>query len=253
MKQKSLDPQRDRMVAALYGELPPDGLAELEAACAEDESLRRDWEELRTAKSFLQRAAQEETEPDFTFVWPRDEPARPRGWGLSAPWRWLVPAASGFAAATAVFVALLAVGLRIDRTDRGVLVHLDSSPRDPALSTTAPELGTGSLFTHHTAQDDYVTRGEVAALARMVNATARMTAARLDQLELRQAGEQTAMARELYAALSQRQQYQYDDLRTRIELAPYRAVALLEPQFQLRAMPVRQTPYPNGGQGNEND
>ncbi|MCP4655435.1 MAG: hypothetical protein GY856_08455 [bacterium] len=237
MKQKPLDSQRQRMVAALYGELPPDELRELEAACAADETLQRDWEELRAARSFLQQAGREETEPDFTFVWPRDEPtARPGGRLFSAPWRWLVPAASGFAAATAVFVALLAVGLRVDRTDRGVLIHLDHLPGDPALTAAA---------------DDYVTRAEAAELARMLTATARMTALRLDELELRQAGEQTAMARELYAALSQRQQRQYDDLRTRIELTPYRAAALLEPQLQPRSMPVQQTPYPNGGQGNE--
>ncbi len=236
MKHKPLDPQRERMVAALYGELSPEQLRELEAACADDEALGRDWEELRATRSFLQQAGQEETEPDFTFVWPRDEPARAGGW-RAAPWRrWLVPAASGFAAATAVFVALLAVGLRVDRGDRGVLIHLGHSPRDPVL-TAAP--------------DAYVTRAEVAELAQVLTATAQMTALRLDELELRQAGEQTAMARELYAALSQRQQHQFDDLRTRIELAPYRAAALLEPQLQPRSMPVRQTPYPNGGQGNE--
>jgi len=51
MTEQPLDGMRDRMVRALYGELPDDERRELEQAIASDEALRRDWQELQEART----------------------------------------------------------------------------------------------------------------------------------------------------------------------------------------------------------
>lgn len=231
MKQKPLDSRREQMVAALYGELSPDQMQALEAACADDETLQRDWDELRGARAFLRRAGREEAEPDYTFVFPPGETATASRLGgiLVRPWRWLVPAAAGFAAAAAVFVALLVAGLRVDRTPQGILVGFDQPP-----ATQPP---TDPLLTYPAATQGLATRAELANLAQMLVATTQITTTRLGELELRQAGEQAVLVRELYEALSRRQERHYDDLRTEIGLAPYRAAALLEPHLYPQPVP----------------
>ena len=53
MTDKPLDPERARMIKALYGELSPEEMEEFNGALERDEALRRDWEELRAVRGFL--------------------------------------------------------------------------------------------------------------------------------------------------------------------------------------------------------
>lgn len=202
-KHEKLDPWRDLMVAALYDELGPQQREELEERMATDDTLRRDWEELLAARAALaELSGENEGEAPAAVVgsgvgW--SAPAPPRG-------RWMVPAAAGFAAAAVLFLGLLLAGLRVDRTPAGLLVRLDGSP--------AAELEAAGGV-RSPAGVPSVTRTDVAELGQVLLAS---TAARLDELERRQAGAQVELTQALYDALAQRQQRQFDDLRSRIEL-----------------------------------
>jgi anti-sigma-K factor RskA len=143
MTEPRIDELRQRMIAALYGELPPGERREFEAALAADESLRREWEELQGARAFLAAAPIEDEVPQFVFLDPElaagraagAASARARagrssgrlGWGWLAPWR---SPAGGFALAGAAVIVLLLFGLRVDRTPAGLVVRF---------STPAPE------------------------------------------------------------------------------------------------------------------
>jgi len=200
---RPLDMWRERMVAALYGEVSAGEQAELQAAMERDAGLRRDFEELTEARTALRRLLDSAEDAD-------EEPAKP-GWsalrrrpapGRRRPWRPVLAASVGFAVAASLFVGLLFAGLRVDRTPGGVVVRLD---RDAESVTQAPI--------------PYVTRDELAAVAELLAAG---TASRLDQLERRQAAVQAEVAKTLYDALAVTQQRQFHDLRNRIELAAYR-------------------------------
>ncbi len=143
MTEARIDALRQRMIAALYGELTPQAQLEFEAELAADETLRREWEELRGARAFLGATPLEDEAPQFVFL--DSEPAagragagstraRARGrfaWGWLAPWRSPV---GGFALAGAAVVVLLLFGLRVDRTPAGLVVHFGSpSPETIAL------------------------------------------------------------------------------------------------------------------------
>ncbi len=221
MTDKPLDPMRELMVGALYGELSEAQLKELEAACAADEELGQDWQDLREARALIARAGSE-TQSDFASEFDGDEqlalPARRTTPVVSMPrWRWIASAAAGFAAAATLFMALLLAGLRIDRTPAGLLVGFESVPESPGM-ILGPEQA--AMARAHDPKYAFATRADLAAVAEIL---AQVTTQRLDQLEQRQAGAQTLMARSLYEALAERQQYQYDDLRARFELAVFRS------------------------------
>jgi hypothetical protein len=222
MTDRPLDHWRERMVDALYGELSDAERTELETELARDPNLRRDLEELTEARAALRRLLEStegaEQEP-AAVAWG----TRP-GWpepGRRSPWRTVLAAGIGFAAAASLFVGLLFAGLRVDRTRAGVLVHLDRSPIPVAVATVSPDL------------DPYPTRDELAVIAELL---ATSTAHRLDQLERRQAVVQAEVAQTLYDALAVAQQRQYHDLRNRIDLAVYRPADL--------QLPGRSTQHP---------
>jgi anti-sigma factor RsiW len=187
-----LDEWRDRMVAALYDELPESERRRLEAHLEEDPGLRREWDELREARRMLQTLGGDLPSGEVVPI------GAPRVGGRAAVRRrWLLPAAAGFAAAATVFLGLLAAGLRVDRTGDGVLVRFGDGPAVAAAPT-----------------DQLVTRDELEMVAASL---VEATAARMQQLESRQAGVQTELTRALYDALAVQQQRQYEDLRFRIE------------------------------------
>ncbi len=202
-EEERLDQWRDRMVAALYGELGPAEKRELEEALAGDETLRRDWEELQQARAALQELAgregrEVEALAPRSALWRRPPVRR----GVR---RWLLAGGVGFAAAAVLFLGLLVAGLRVDRTPAGLLVRLDGSPA-AELEAAAGGLGDGRSG---------VSRAEFADLAQVLMDA---TAARLDELERRQTGAQVELTQALYDALAVRQERQFDDLRNRIDL-----------------------------------
>jgi hypothetical protein len=219
MTDRPLDHWRDRMIAALYGELSADEMREFEAELEGDEELASDWQELREARASLQHLDHVDAESDVVFGIPPAGQLRQRTATVVPIRRWILASAVGFAAAATVFVALLLVGLRVDRTPAGVLVRFDGSSAGElaAASGVDPQLGTGGVASQG---HQYLTRAEFTALAQLLMEA---TGARLDELERRQSSSQMELTQALYDALALRQQRQYDDLRTQIQLAAYRA------------------------------
>ncbi|MGV8040274.1 MAG: hypothetical protein AB2L07_09410 [Thermoanaerobaculaceae bacterium] len=211
MTERPLDEWRDRMVLALCGELPDDERRALEQAIASDPELARDWQELGEARAMLRDLAEDtrRDEPVFTLPPRAAELIVPR-W---QPWRAGLAAAAGFFFAAMLGGGLLIAGLRVDRTDEGLLIRIGRvASQDDALQATAPAAIPA-------ASPDTVTRAQLVAVTQ---ALAGVVAARLDDLEKRQNDVQTETARVLFQALASRQQRQLDDLWTRIQVASYR-------------------------------
>lgn len=231
MNDRPLDDWRDRMVRALCGELLDDERRELEQAIANDPELVRDWQELREARAILRDLAEDTRRDEPTFALPCGSSAPPVArW---SPWRAGLAAAAGFVVAALLGGGLLLAGLRVDRTDEGLLVRIGTTAsQDDALRATAPAAIPA-------ASPDTVTRAQ---LVTVTQALAGVMAARLDDLEKRQVDAQTETARVLFQALASRQQRQLDDLWTRIQVASYRgarspkgpAVDVSQPQTERR-------------------
>jgi anti-sigma factor RsiW len=217
MIDRPLDEWRDRMVAALYGELDDAGRRELEARIEQDQALRADWQELHQARAALRLLAQEADGEDAEIRSSARPPGRRAGRVVSFPRVWLASAA-GFAAAALLFIGLLLAGLRVDRTPAGVLVGF-GEPRIGGMATAVDGGAASAMGSILASERQHLTRAELAAVAELLmNATA----ARIDDLERRQTSSQVELTRSLYDALAVRQQRQYDDLATQIQLAAYR-------------------------------
>jgi len=211
MTDRPLDSWRDTMIAALYGELPEDEMRQFEETLDRDDDLRREWDELRGARASLQQLTHEESEPEFTFRLPPAQPLVGPDSNVVPFRRWPMASAAGFAAAASIFLVLLVVGLRVDRTPGCVLVRFGSPAADTGVTVEAAGVMGGQ---------EYPTRAEFAALADALIGT---TSVRLDELERRQSNTQAEVARALYDALAVQQQRQYDDLRSQIQLAVLRS------------------------------
>ena len=211
MSDRPLDHWRDRMVAALCGELDETERQELERALVADDELRCDWQELAEARAALDTIRNEDDAPQPRFELPPLAPGDGRGHGV---WRWFGAAAAGFLGAALLFGGLLLGGLRVDRTPDGLFVALGHE------TVLNQRLQAEAQRTLAQEQQQYLTRDEFMSLARtLVGATA----ARLDELERRQSANQTGTARLLYQALASRQQRQYNDLRARLQVASLRS------------------------------
>jgi len=218
MNDRPLDDWRDTMIAALYGELSTDRLAELEARLETDEELRREWRELGQTREVLQRLGEAEVAQAPVFGSPPEAYERVEPGRVVPLWRWALASAAGFAAAATVFVALLLAGLRADSTGGGFLVRFGRAGSEgPVQSVDLATARTGEVTA---AGQSYLTRAEFALLAQMIMDS---TTVRLDELERRQSSAQFEMTQALYEALAVRQQRQYDDLKTQIQLAAVRA------------------------------
>jgi len=228
-RNKPLDPARELMMAALYGELSTGETKRFEALLERDEDLRAEWDELRGTRRFISVAGFEEDEADFSFTLPVELPSgrpdeRPAATAVRGAWRRWGAVATGFAAAAAIFIALLWSGLRVDQTPGGWLIGFGGVPELQADASHEPEL----------------TREDFASFAReLVTATDH----RLTRMEERQAGEQAVLARGFLEALdiqqqelSLHQQRYYEDLRARVELVAYGLAASQRPRRTLQQM-----------------
>ena len=210
MTDRPIDSWRDRMIAALYGELSDDEMREFEAMLEQREELRLDWQELLEARAGLQRLAREEDTPRASSRLSSSDAPEGQRTVVVPLWRWAVASAAGFAAAASIFLVMLAAGLRVDRTQGGVTVRF-GGPADRAVA--ASQIGGGVPVS---AGGSTITRAEFAAFA---DALVGATEARLDELERRQISSQAEVARALYDALAVQQQRQYDSLTSQIQLA----------------------------------
>lgn len=141
MTDKELEPQRDQMVAALYGELPPEEEEVFLTRLADDPALKAEWDELQEARGFLGAADAADTAPGFVFALPaatRAGSATPPGarGRLRSLWHgMLLRPAAGFALAAAACVVLMIAGLRVDRVPGGLAVHFGpTAPSRPTLA-----------------------------------------------------------------------------------------------------------------------
>jgi hypothetical protein len=135
MKNESIDPRIERLVALLYGELPETEAQALRKEIEGDPALRAEWEELTGARSFLGAWELPEESPGFVFV---NEPAiapRRRA-GFRERLRGLVPSWSYGLAAAAVAVLILAIGgFRVERMDNGIAFRMGSEKaKTPAIA-----------------------------------------------------------------------------------------------------------------------
>jgi hypothetical protein len=147
MKNESLDPRIEKLIAMLYGELPEPEAQILRRDLEQDPALRAEWEELNGARSFLGAWEMPEESPGFVFVTDptkvTEANAAPRRRaGFLDRIRSLVPAWSWGLAATATAVLVLAVnGFRIDKVDGGIAFRFGhENAKTPAIAESlAPD------------------------------------------------------------------------------------------------------------------
>lgn len=153
MTETPLDPKREQMIAALYGELSPEEMQEFQALLKEDADLEREWDELQGTRAFLQKAGAEmeaqsaEQAEVFSFLMPGQPDSAAR---IPRPARWrrlLFSPATGFAAAALTLAVLLFTGLRIDRVEGGMTIRFAPGAGQAGLAATAPRQTTDGPYT----------------------------------------------------------------------------------------------------------
>lgn len=227
MADKELDPLRDRMIAALYGELPPEDEEEFLTLLAANPALKSEWDELRETRAFLGAADAADTAPAFAFALPAAAAPASLPDRLRSLWRGgLLRPAAGFALAAAACVLLLIAGLRVDRVAGGLAFRFGAdTPERPALAANdarpaaavpGPQPGAPELVLANAQQPEAnagggtsldlsapVTRAEMATFAQeLVNATE----AQLREQEERNLGQTVFMMKDYHRALEQERQ-----------------------------------------------
>jgi hypothetical protein len=216
MTDQPLDRWRDRMVAALYGELDEEEMRQLSEELERNAELAAEWRELNEARAMLARLSDAEPAGEFRFD-PQPEVSRGSGSVVPFPrWRWAMASAAGFAAAATLFLALIVAGLRIDHTSAGLLVRFGGGADQPG-AVGLEGGGSGRAVTGFD-QEQYLTRAEFAAVAEMMM---QATTTRLDELERRQSSSHMEATWALYDALASNQQRRFDELSAQIQLAAY--------------------------------
>jgi len=153
MRDDSIDPRKEKLVAFLYGELPDAEAREIEKMLESDLELRGEFDELREMKGLLGEWDVEEKEPSFVLVGTAGaSPSCGRGanvfegpaFDAGRRGAFARVAASrawwGLAAAACLLLALGASGFRVQRLDGGVAFRFG----EPAASGPASGLPSGS-------------------------------------------------------------------------------------------------------------
>lgn len=248
MNHDELDPRREKMVAALYGELSPEEEKEFFQFLSQDDELRSEWEELQTARAFLKHGEQEEQAPSFVFV-PPLETAGAREESRAGFWerlRGLVfSPAGGFAAATAALVILIATGFRVDRVENGLAFRFGAPEKAaPSVETLArgidglPITPGGSDFTpatqpELTAAPRYLTPADLNAYGDNLNA---MMTAMIENYDQQRNSELGFVLKMMYDELMERQQRNYSELNSRIQRVGYGQVLGRGAEGQLESL-----------------
>ncbi|NNE44365.1 MAG: hypothetical protein HKN12_09160 [Gemmatimonadetes bacterium] len=110
MKDESLDPRIDRMMAALYGELPETEMRAFERLLETDAALRAEWDELQGSRRVLENWDVEESVPSFVMM---DAPAPAAAPAAPTPslWSRLKETVSGWGMAPGLALGAAAVAL----------------------------------------------------------------------------------------------------------------------------------------------
>ncbi len=227
MNETPLDPQREKMIAALYGELPPDEMEAFLAALEENEELKLEWNELQGTRAFLQQADQESAAPQFQFLMPLEEKSEARPFWPRLRRLFLTPAA-GFATVALALLVLIGAGLRVDSRDGALMLHFGelqyqngaSDLADGSANTTArPALSQGvpleppsgaadatggaiQRVSGTSDVDSYVTRGDLTIFAEQFM---RMMDERMRSSRQQQRGEFVYLLNEITESVSEQQ------------------------------------------------
>jgi len=229
MSDENLDPRKQTLVAALYGELSEDEHHAFLRMLESDPELRAEWDELRGTRLFLEEWGPEETAPGFVFL-DSSEPARRAEGGILRRLRGIMsPPAWGFAGASAVLAALVLAGFRVDRVENGLAFRFGppaeirsssrtsgSPSRDLASGPGAIDSPTGGQvrLVPVSAEAELITTDEMdtymAFLMRAVDA-------RLSDYQQRQNGEMAYVLQSFYREIRDKQMRDYGVLRDQIE------------------------------------
>ncbi len=144
MRDDSIDPRKEKLVAFLYGELPDAEARQFEQMLASDAGLRGEYEELREMKGILGEWDVEERQPSFVLVGAAGAGAS-RGRGANVFARVAASRAWwGLAAAACLLLVLGASGLRVQRLDGGVAFRFGDAPSSGLASRGLPSNGLSS-------------------------------------------------------------------------------------------------------------
>ncbi len=226
MKDESLDPKRQTLIAALYGELDAEELAQFQALLDADATLRAEWDELRETRALLETATVNEPAhtPEFVFIARVQREAKPKrrfAWlpGFSPAW--------GFASVAACLAILMGAGLRMDHVDNGLVLRFGPAPVTKPASSTSPaqQQETPSTSYSPPISTNGPTRGETIAQVgvtrddlnqystRMLDALTRL----VEDSQDRQRKEFAYMMGRFYEEMSDENQRKYESLRSRMD------------------------------------
>lgn len=247
---EDVDPRIDKMIAFLYGELPPAEEKAFRRLLEKDDALRAEWEELSGVRQALGGWTVEEHVPSFVLVDPAARPAAARASGPTGWWRRVTEAlrpmamspAWGLAAAAMALVVLAAAGFRVERVPQGFAFRFGGErPAEVALpgvgdgqplelssrpSSGAPAGGAAIV----PASGTFVTEDEFARYNTELMTTLVQLLNRYDE----QRDQETAeLLRGLYAKMSERQLYDYERTNRRIDAL---GVGLIAEQGRTRSI-----------------
>ena len=229
---EDIDPRIDKMIAFLYGELPPAEEAAFRRLLEADEALRLEFAELSSARGALAEWKLEEAVPSFVLMESAEPKPAPRAAGDSplrrffASLRGLGASPAWGLATAAVALAVLAVaGFRIDRVPGGIAFRFGerpaaTTPQDyPGVGESRPlELakrpdpssGSGVVPVSGT----YLTQEEFNAYNSQLMST---LATLLNQYDQRRDREMTDLVQSLYRRVNDQQVFDYERTNRRID------------------------------------
>ena len=219
MAPHELDP-KERLIAALYEELPADEEAQFARDLEHDPELRSEFEELQGTRRLMAKLDAEETEsaPGFVFLAP-DGDRRRTGWSR---FRAALPVWGTGLAAAALAVAVLA-GLRVDRVSGGFAVRFGGPEMtrvetlgdagDAVPQTLNPPADLNPTVTPVSQTGDYLTTQD---LGLYHNGFLRMMNDRLTEYAAERDQRMVAVLNSFYDELSAEQRARYSELRSQI-------------------------------------
>ena len=267
MRDDTVDPRIDKMVAALYGELSESEERAFHRLLEKDAELRAEWEELSEGRKMLAGWQVEERVPSFVLVGGENERrvSAESGGGLLDKLRDLVRSLGpgpvwGLATAAAAFFAFVLADARFQsRLERELAVRdaaTAPAPQERSGSRgTLPGLGEGRPVLESTsgeirqvsADSPYLTTGDLESYNTELMTT---LVELLNQYDARRADEVNGLVQALYERLNSQQVFDYRQVNNRIDAVG--AELLLQKDRHERALdeligPARIEPAPTTG------
>jgi hypothetical protein len=233
---EDVDPRIDKMIAFLYGELPPVEEAAFRRLLDADATLRSELEELSSARGLLAAWKVEEAVPSFVLVEGAagrkavarapagDGPVRRffaslRGFATSPAW--------AFATAALALVVLAFAGFRVERVPGGVAFRVGGAPPPATPQRELPGVGTGQPLELGSragappggsqvvpVSGSYLTHDEFNAYNSQLMTT---LASLLNQYDERRDRETTELMQSLYRRINDQQLFDYERTNRRID------------------------------------